>query len=143
MNTALGAYSFLPDLTEDQIRRQVDYCIANDWAIAIEFADEVRSRNTQWESWGLPLFDARDAAAVLAEIRACREAHPAHHVRISAFDPSRGWETVRLSFIINRPRAEPAFRHERGDLQSRALRFRAQAQAQTQPFRPERRLARA
>ena len=128
MHMTLGAFAFLPDLTEEQICRQIDYCISNDWTVAIEFAAEVQNRDTQWDTWGVPMFDVRDAKAVLAEIRACREAHPKHYIRISAFDPSRGWETVRLSFIINRPRAEPVVRFDRSESQFRALRHRAQPQ---------------
>ena len=129
MRITRGAFSFLPDLTEEQIRRQVDYCIANDWVLAIEFAEDVPERDTHWDSWALPMFDVRDAAAVMGEIRACRAAHPACYIRVNAIDPVRGWETVRLSFIIGRPRAEPVVRFGRAEAQARAMRYRAPAAA--------------
>lgn len=29
--------------------------------------------------------------------------------RVSAFDAAHGWESIRLSFIVNRPAHEPGF----------------------------------
>jgi ribulose-bisphosphate carboxylase small chain len=48
---------------------------------------------------------------VLQEVNACRAAHPQHYIKINAFDSVRGFETMRLSFIVNRPESkEPGFR---------------------------------
>ena len=30
-------------------------------------------------------------------------------MRVTAFDSTRGWETPRMSFIVNRPKDEPGF----------------------------------
>ena len=51
----------------------------------------------------MPMFDLHDAAGVMAEIDACRKANPETYVRLNAFDNTHGWETVRLSFLIQRP----------------------------------------
>ena len=37
MKVTQGCFSFLPDLTDDQISKQVQYCLANGWAVNIEF----------------------------------------------------------------------------------------------------------
>jgi ribulose-bisphosphate carboxylase small chain len=65
-------------------------------------------RNNLREMWGLPMFDIADAAAGLAEIRACRETCPYRYVRVSAYDASYGRQTTALSFIVHRPPTSPA-----------------------------------
>jgi ribulose-bisphosphate carboxylase small chain len=126
MKITQGAFSFLPELTEDQIRRQVDYCLANDWAVSIEIADEIEPRGTFWATWGAPIQRAGDAAAVMDAIRACRAANPKHHLRINAVETSLGEDQVRLSFIINRPREASVFRLERPEMPGRSMRYRVQ-----------------
>jgi ribulose-bisphosphate carboxylase small chain len=123
MRVTQGAFSFLPDLTDLQIVAQIEYCLRQEWAVSIEFTDDPHPRNTYWEMWGMPMFDLRDAAGVMAELRACREANPHTYVRLSAFDSTRGWETVRLSFLVQRPDNEPGFRLERVEAQGRTVRY--------------------
>jgi ribulose-bisphosphate carboxylase small chain len=61
--------------------------------------------------WDLPMFDIKDAAGVMLELDACRKAHAdRYYIRLSGFDSSHGWESVRISFIVNRPKNEPGFR---------------------------------
>ena len=103
MRITQGTFSFLPDLSDDQIKRQVQYCIENGWAVNIEFTDDPHPRNTFWEMWGLPMFDLRDAAGVMMELNECRKVYGDRYIRMSAFDSSHGWESVRMSFIANRP----------------------------------------
>ena len=62
MRVTQGCFSFLPDLTDEQISAQVQYCLGKGWAVNIEFTDDPHPRNTFWEMWGLPMFDLRDAA---------------------------------------------------------------------------------
>ncbi len=109
MRNTQGCFSFLPDLTDAQISAQVEYCLEQGWAIGIEYTDDAHPRNTYWDMWGNPMFDLRDAKGVMMELDDCRAEHPDSYVRINAFDNTRGWETVRMSFIVNRPKQEPAF----------------------------------
>ena len=60
MRITQGCFSFLPDLTDEQISRQVQYCLEQGWAVNIEFTDDPHPRNNFWEMWGLPMFDLRD-----------------------------------------------------------------------------------
>ena len=46
MRITQGCFSFLPDLTDAQIARQVDYCLAQDWSVGLEFTDDPHPRNT-------------------------------------------------------------------------------------------------
>jgi ribulose-bisphosphate carboxylase small chain len=133
MRITQGAFSFLPDLTDEQIARQVDYSIGRGWAISVESTDDPHPRNTYWEMWGPPVFDPPDTAAVLADIAACREAHPDRYVKVSAFDSSSGWETVRLSFLVQRPAEEPGFALERQEGPGRTQRYALRSYAAARP----------
>ena len=133
MRLTQGTFSYLPDLTDDQIRAQIEYCLQNGWAVSIEYTDDPHPRNTYWEMWGQPMFDLKDAAGVLAEVQACRRAFPKHYVKVNAFDSTRGWETVRLSFIVNRPAEEPGFALERQEVAGRNLRYTVRSYATQRP----------
>ena len=133
MRLTQGTFSFLPDLTDEQITKQVKYCLDNGWAVNVEYTDDPHPRNTFWEMWGLPMFDLKDPAGIMLEVNACREAFPKHYVRVSAFDSSHGVESLRLSFIVNRPDEEPGFRLERTDLNGRSQRYTLHAYSTDRP----------
>jgi len=133
MRITQGTFSFLPDLTDEQIRAQVEYILQQGWAPSIEFTDDPHPRNTYWELWGLPMFDLKDAAGVLMEVRACRAQFPDHYIKVNAFDSTHGFETLRLSFIVNRPANENGFRLIRQEIDGRALRYTLQSYASDRP----------
>ncbi|WGF88679.1 ribulose bisphosphate carboxylase small subunit [Marinivivus vitaminiproducens] len=133
MRLTQGVFSFLPDLTDEQIHKQVQYALGQGWAVNVEFTDDPHPRNTYWEMWGLPMFDLRDAAGVVEEVRACRKVYGHLYIRVSAFDSRPGWETVRLSFIVNRPAEEPGFRLQRDEVQGRQMRYTLAPYAATRP----------
>lgn len=120
MRITQGCFSFLPDLTDAQISAQIEYCLRNDWAVGVEYTHDPHPRNTYWEMWGHPMFDLKDAKGAMMEIDACRKAHGDAYIRINAFDSTRGWETIRMSFIVNRPKVEPSIAMQRTDLQGRS-----------------------
>jgi ribulose-bisphosphate carboxylase small chain len=133
MRITQGTFSFLPDLTDAQVRAQIEYCLAKEWAVSVEFTDDPHPRNTFWEMWGLPMFDLKDAAGVMAEVVACRTAHPNEYVKVNAFDSSHGWECLRLSFIVNRPKQEPGFALERQETQGRNISYTTRSYAARKP----------
>jgi ribulose-bisphosphate carboxylase small chain len=128
-----GTFSYLPDLTDEEIRAQLQYAIDQGWSVAVEFTDDPHPRNNLWEMWGLPMFDIADAAAGLAEIRACREAYPHRYVRACAYDASYGRQTTALSFIVHRPPGEPGFRLDRQEASDRRTRYTLTSYAAGQP----------
>jgi ribulose-bisphosphate carboxylase small chain len=125
MRITQGTFSFLPDLTDEQIAAQVRYALGHGWAISIEYTDDPHPRNSYWDMWGLPMFDLQveDVGLVMRDVRACREAHPTHYVKLIAYDASYGRQTTALSFIVSRPLSEPGFRVERTDAHDRAMRY--------------------
>ncbi|WP_331376324.1 ribulose bisphosphate carboxylase small subunit [Sinorhizobium chiapasense] len=119
MRITQGCFSFLPDLTDEQITAQVEYCLGKGWAIGVEHTDDPHPRNTYWEMWGNPMFDLKDAKGVMMELEDCRKAHPQEYIRLNAFDSSRGLETVTMSLIVNRPDNEPSLRMSRTESRGR------------------------
>jgi ribulose-bisphosphate carboxylase small chain len=107
----------------------VQYCIDKGWAVNVEFTHDPHPRNTFWEMWGLPMFDIKDAAAVMLELDACRKVHADDYIRICGFDSSHGWESVRISFLVNRPAKEPGFRLTRTEGAGRMTRYTLQSEA--------------
>ena len=129
MRITQGTFSFLPDLSDEQISRQVSYCLDKGWAIGLEYTDDPHPRNTYWEMFGNPMFDVQDAAGVMLEVKSCRKTFPNHYIRLTAFDSSHGTESVVLSFIVNRPAAEPGFRLIRTEEPGRTVRYAIESYA--------------
>ena len=133
MRVTQGTFSFLPDFTDAEIAAQVDYALRQGWALAVEYTDEPHPRNVYWEMWGMPMFDLKDAAGVLMEVNACRKAFPDHYIKVNAFDATQGWESTRLSFIVNRPKVEPGFRVVRQETVGRSVRYTVESYAVDRP----------
>ncbi len=133
MRITQGTFSFLPELTDDEIRAQIEYALSHEWPLSIEYTDDPHPRNTYWDMWGMPMFDLVDPAAVLAEVRACREENPETYVRVNAYDASLGRQTVALSFLVNRPSREPGFRLDRQEGKDRQIGYTIHPYATEQP----------
>jgi ribulose-bisphosphate carboxylase small chain len=133
MRVTQGTFSFLPDLTDAEIKAQIEYALNNGWAVSVEYTDEPHPRNVYWEMWGMPMFDLQDAAGAMLEVNACRKAFPDHYIKINAFDSTQGWESTRLSFIVNRPRNEPGFRVVRQETAGRSIRYTVESYAVDRP----------
>jgi ribulose-bisphosphate carboxylase small chain len=128
-----GTFSFLPPLTDEEISKQVQYCIDNSWPLNVEFTDDPHPRNTYWEMWGLPMFDETDASAILYEINACRKAYPNHYIKVSAYDRRKGRQTTAISFIVNRPTDDPGFALRRQETHDRTINYTLHSYATDKP----------
>ena len=113
MRLTQGMFSFLPDLTDEQISKQVQYALDHNWPISIEYTDDPHPRNSYWEMYGLPMFDIKDAVAILADIKKAVAEHPNAYVKVNAYDARLGRQTTAMSFIVGRPADEPGFRVNR------------------------------
>jgi ribulose-bisphosphate carboxylase small chain len=133
MRLTQGQFSFLPDLTDEEITKQVSYALDQGWAVAVEFTDDPHPRNTYWEMWGQPMFDIADAAGVMMEVKACRKANPNKYIKVLAFDSNRGFETIRMSFIINRPPNENGFELVRAEGPARNVNYTIRSYATEKP----------
>ena len=133
MRLTQGTFSYLPDLTDDQIKAQVQYCLENDWPVSVEYTDDPHPRNVYWDMWGMPMFDLKDAAGVMSEINACRAAFPNQYVRVIGYDRRLGRQTTGISFIVNRPKQEPGFYLERQEVADRQVRYTLRPYAAGRP----------
>jgi ribulose-bisphosphate carboxylase small chain len=126
MRLSQGAFSYLPDLTQEQVEKQIAYATAKGWGISVEYTYDPHPRNVYWSMYGLPLFETSDPEKVkefLGKYAQCLQDHPHSYVKINAFDASRGWESCALSFIVQRPNYEPGFYLTRQESQGRFQRY--------------------
>ncbi len=123
MHITQGQFSFLPPLTDAQISQQVDYAISKGWAVSIEWTDDPHPRNVYWTMWGQPMFEIKDAVAVMDDLLACRKACHNAYIKVNAFDNTRGVESMVMSFIVHRPVMEPGFKLVRQEAEGRVLRY--------------------
>ncbi len=135
MRITQGTFSFLDDLTDEEIEAQISYALENEWAIMVEYTDDPHPRNSYWDMWKQPEFDLEpdDADVALADVNACRKAYPNHYIKVVCYDNSLGRQTSALSFIVNRPAEEPGFRLEREDKADRQMRYTLHPYSQRDP----------
>ena len=128
-----GQFSYLPDLTDAQITKQIEYALKNNYAVGIEYTDDPHPRNTYWEMFGNPMFDIKDPAGILLEINNCRKTFPSHYIRLMAFDSTRGIESIAMSLIVNRPADETGFSLVRQEAAGRNIRYTVHSYAADKP----------
>lgn len=133
MRITQGTFSYLPDFTDEQIQAQVQYCLNNNWPIAIEYTDDPHPRNVYWDMYGLPLFDIKDAVAIMQTLAECKATFPQHYIRISGYDRSLGRATTALQFIVQRPDDEPGFYLDRQEVSDRQMRYTIRSHSVTRP----------
>jgi ribulose-bisphosphate carboxylase small chain len=133
MRITQGTFSYLPDLSDDEIRAQIQYALDQGWPLSVEFTDDPHPRNNYWDMWALPMFDLADPAGAMLEINACREAYPERYIKVSAYDARQGRQTVALTFLVNRPSHEPGFRLDRQEAAGRNIRYTTHAYALDRP----------
>jgi ribulose-bisphosphate carboxylase small chain len=95
-----GTFSYLPALRREEIVRQVEYALRQDWTCSVEHVEPARAGKTYWYLWKLPLFDATEAADVLAEVDACIEENTNDLVRLVAYDRRR--QTQGMAIVVHR-----------------------------------------
>jgi ribulose-bisphosphate carboxylase small chain len=133
MRLTQGMFSFLPDLTDEQISKQVQYALDHGWPISIEYTDDPHPRNSYWEMHGLPMFDIKDAVAIMAEIKKAVAEHADYYVKVNAYDARLGRQTTAMSFIVGRPAEEPGFRLDRTTGKDRQITYSTHSYAADKP----------
>ena len=128
-----GQFSYLPELTDKQISAQIEYALGKNWALGVEYTDDPHPRNTYWEMYGNPMFDLKDASAILTEVNACSKTFPNHYIRVTAFDATQGVESVQMSYIVNRPKNEPGFGLTRQEIGGRQIQYTVHSYATDKP----------
>ncbi|MDP8970515.1 MAG: ribulose bisphosphate carboxylase small subunit [Actinomycetota bacterium] len=129
MRLRQGQFSYLPDLTDEELTAQVQYALDHDWAPAIEYTTDPNPRNLYWEMWGTPMFDVEDPSEVIEALNECREARPEHYIAINAYSSTRERQGIMMNIIVNRPPEEPGFRLDRQKLTDRRIGYAVQSYA--------------
>eukprot|EP01024_Parvocaulis_polyphysoides_P019549 TRINITY_DN1889_c0_g1_i7.p2 TRINITY_DN1889_c0_g1~~TRINITY_DN1889_c0_g1_i7.p2 ORF type:complete len:181 (-),score=18.06 TRINITY_DN1889_c0_g1_i7:65-607(-) len=125
-NKFFETFSYLPPLTDDQISKQVDYILRNNWTPCLEFASADQAYadhkntirmgdcastyqdNRYWTMWKLPMFGCTDGSQVLSEIQNCTKVFPDAYIRLVCFDANR---QVQISgFLVHRPPSASDYR---------------------------------
>lgn len=79
-------FSYLPEMTPEQIREQIAYIVSKGWNPGIEHCEPENAFQNYWYMWKLPMFGETDVDRILDECAACHKAHPNNHVRLMGFD---------------------------------------------------------
>ena len=82
----MGTFSYLPPMTPDEIRAQVDWIVQNGWNPGIEHTEPQFAGSNYWYMWKLPMFGETDVDAIMAELEACHTANPGNHVRLLGYN---------------------------------------------------------
>jgi ribulose-bisphosphate carboxylase small chain len=98
--------SYLADLDEQQLAKQVQHVLAEGFVPAIEYVRHPDPRDHYWSMWKLPLFEARTVADVLTEFDACKAAHPDSFIKLIGYDRQR--QTQAVCLVVRRPSRPPA-----------------------------------
>nr|P04715.1 RecName: Full=Ribulose bisphosphate carboxylase small subunit, chloroplastic 2; Short=RuBisCO small subunit 2; AltName: Full=Ribulose bisphosphate carboxylase small chain SSU11A, chloroplastic; Short=RuBisCO small subunit SSU11A; Flags: Precursor [Petunia x hybrida]pir/RKPJS1/ ribulose-bisphosphate carboxylase (EC 4.1.1.39) small chain (ssu11A) precursor - garden petunia [Petunia x hybrida]CAA27445.1 ribulose 1,5-bisphosphate carboxylase [Petunia x hybrida] len=105
--------SYLPDLTDEQLLKEIEYLLNKGWVPCLEFETEhgfvYREYHASpryydgryWTMWKLPMFGCTDATQVLGELQEAKKAYPNAWIRIIGFDNVR--QVQCISFIAYKP----------------------------------------
>ena len=93
-------FSYLPPMTPERLRKQIQYLISQGWNAAIEHTEPEKSFSNFWYLWKLPLFGEKSVERVLSELESCHRANPDHHVRLLGYDNYS--QSQGTSFIVYR-----------------------------------------
>ncbi len=96
-----GTFAYLPPLTREEISRQVAYILKRGWIPGIEHATEEELDVNYRHWWKLPLFNAKRVDEVMAELDACREAHPHAYILVAGYNPAR--QHLGIEFVAYFP----------------------------------------
>ena len=59
MRLTQGTFSYLPDLTDDQITKQIAYAVSQNYSVSIEYTDDPHPRNAYWDMLKIILVESR------------------------------------------------------------------------------------
>jgi ribulose-bisphosphate carboxylase small chain len=96
----METFSYLPPLTAEELRRQLEYIVAQGWNPAIEHTEPQNASGNYWYMWKLPLFGQRKIDAIMSELNACRNAYPGHHIKLIGYDHRR--QTQGMAMVVHR-----------------------------------------
>ncbi len=79
-------FSYLPEMNNDDLKKQVKYIINKGWIAAVEHTEPKNASEHYWYMWKLPMFGESDVDKILYEAGTCHKTYPNHHVRLIGYD---------------------------------------------------------
>jgi len=109
--TKYETMSYLPPLSNNEIRGQIDYMIKNHWTPCLEMSVDgtiyLNTRmgpgyydNRYWSLYKLPMFGCTSSDEVIREIENCRREYPTALIRVIGFDSIKQVQTT--GFIVQK-----------------------------------------
>jgi len=103
--------SYLPQLQNDDIRKQIEFMIKNRWTPCLEISGDGDIYlntamgpnyydNRYWSLYKLPMFGCRDPNDVVRAIEACKSDFPQAKIRVIGFDADKQVQTA--GFIVRK-----------------------------------------
>merc|ERR1711904_487086 len=103
--------SYLPQLTNNDIRKQIEFVISNNWTPSLEFSEDgdiyLNTRmgpgyydNRYWSMYKLPMFGCSESNEVIREIDNCKREFPTSKIRVLGFDSKR--QVQMCGFIVRK-----------------------------------------
>ena len=133
MRLTQGTFSFLPDLTDEQIAGRSNTA----WARAGRSTSNtptIRILATRFGKCGMsPCSTSSTPPRSWPRSPPAGAITPSGYIKVNANDSTRGRETVALSFIVNRPEQEPGFRLDRQEAAGRSIRYTIHSYAADRP----------
>ena len=96
-------FSYLPAMSDAEIRKQVQYIVQCGWNPAIEHSEPENADSSYWYMWKLPMFGETDVDRILAEAAACHRMHPDNHVRLVGYDNQRQSQGASMVIFRGKP----------------------------------------
>lgn len=94
-------FSYLPQMSAEEIRKQVEYIVRKGWNPAIEHCEPENAKLHYWYMWKLPMFGETDVDKILAEVEACKRSNPNHLIKLIGYDNIR--QTQGTALLVYRP----------------------------------------
>ncbi len=94
-------FSYLPPLTDAELRLQIAHLTREGLIPGIEFAVDPEPADSYWSLWKLPFVSRPTPDAVLAEIDQCAAANPNAEIKLVGYDSVRQGQVV--AFVVRRP----------------------------------------
>ena len=94
-------FSYLPPLTDAELRLQIAHLTREGLIPGIEFAVDPEPADSYWSLWKLPFVTRPTPDAVLAEIDQCAAANPHAQIKLVGYDSVRQGQVV--AFVVRRP----------------------------------------
>lgn len=101
-------YPHLSQKVMSDVTYVVENCLLFEWAINVEYTDDIEYLNTSWNKWGKTLYKINNSSAVIDNIFLCHSSNPLCAMRLHAerFSPDACFDFLICSASYNRQNSD-------------------------------------